>query len=149
MTPAEEAAEEFRTVASAIMRRLRAESGGPLYSRPLISVLRRLDSDGPMTTADLARAEFMTPQSMGASVAELEQHGLVARSDDPSDGRRKLVSLTRAGGRVLAEGRAKRQSWLAQALDTHLDPAEQRKLLSALELLRRITDSSSRGRTGT
>ena len=115
----------------------------PLYSRPLISVLRRLDSDGPMTTADLARAEFMTPQSMGASVAELEEHGLVARADDPADGRRKLASITRAGSRVLAEARARRQSWLTRAIDTHLDAAEQRTLLAAVELLRRLTDADA------
>ena len=143
MTRAEQAAEEFRSVASAILRRMRAEVAEPLYSRPLISVLRRLDSDGPMTTADLARAEFMTPQSMGASVAELEEHGLVARADDPADGRRKLASITRTGSRVLAEARAIRQSWLARAIDTHLDAAEQRTLLAAVELLRRLTDAAA------
>ena len=96
-----------------------------------------------MTTADLARAEFMTPQSMGASVAELEEHGLVARSDDPSDGRRKLVSLTREGSRVLAEARARRRTWLARAIETELDVPEQRRLLASLELLRRVTESKS------
>jgi DNA-binding MarR family transcriptional regulator len=96
-----------------------------------------------MTTADLARAEFMTPQSMGASVAELEEHGLVARTDDPSDGRRKLVSLTRAGSQVLAESRARRRTWLTRAIETELDPSEQRRLLAALELLRRVTQSTT------
>ena len=144
MTPAEQAAEELRSVAGALIRRLRAESGEPLYARPLVSVLRRLDSDGPMTTADLARAEFMTPQSMGASVAALEEDGLVARADDPGDGRRKLVSLTRAGSQVLAESRARRRTWLARAIETELDVAEQRRLLAALELLRRVTQSQAR-----
>jgi DNA-binding MarR family transcriptional regulator len=125
------------------MRRLRAESGDPLYARPLVSVLRRLESDGPLTTADLARAEFMTPQSMGASVAELEDHGLVARADDPSDGRRKLVSLSREGSRALAEARARRRGWLVRAIEAELDPPEQRRLLAALELLRRVTESST------
>jgi DNA-binding MarR family transcriptional regulator len=85
----------------------------------------------------------MTPQSMGASVAELEEHGLVSRADDPSDGRRKLVSVTREGSRVLAESRARRRTWLARAIETELDPAEQRRLLGALELLRRVTQSST------
>jgi DNA-binding MarR family transcriptional regulator len=97
-----------------------------------------------MTTADLARAEFMTPQSMGASVAELEEHGLVARTDDPRDGRRKLVSLTRDGNQVLTESRARRRTWLARAIETELDGPEQRRLLAALELLRRVTQSSAR-----
>lgn len=143
MTPAEQASEELRAVAGALIRRLRAESGDPIYARPLVSVLRRLDSDGPMTTADLARAEFMTPQSMGASVAELEEHGLVARTDDPSDGRRKLVSLTREGSQVLAESRARRRTWLVRAIEAELDVSEQRRLLGALELLRRVTESTT------
>ena len=122
--PAEQAAEELRSVAGALMRRLRAESGEPLYARPLVSVLRRLDSDGPMTTANLARAEFMTPQSMGASVAELEEHDLVARTDDPSDGRRKLVSLTREGSRALAEARADaRPGWSRRSRPSSIFPS--------------------------
>jgi len=96
-----------------------------------------------MTTADLARAEFMTPQSMGASVAELEEHGFVTRADDPADGRRKLVSLTREGSQALAESRARRRTWLVRAIETELDPAEQRRLLAALELLRRVTESTT------
>jgi DNA-binding MarR family transcriptional regulator len=96
-----------------------------------------------MTTADLARKEFMTPQSMGASVAELEEHGLVSRADDPSDGRRKLASITREGSRTLAEGRARRRTWLLRAIETELDVPEQRRLLVALELLRRVTESTT------
>lgn len=141
MTPAEQTAEQLRLVAGALMRRLRAESAGSPFSRPLLSVLARLDRDGPMTTADLARAEVMTPQTMGGFVAELEALGLVARDDDPADGRRRVVSLTRAGARALAEGRALRQSWLARAIDARLDAGEQRTLATAVELLRRIAES--------
>ena len=75
---------------------------------------------------------------MGAFVAELEADGLVTRTEDASDGRRRVVSLTRAGSKALAEGRAARQSWLARAIDAQLTASEQRTVLTALELLQRI-----------
>lgn len=138
MPRTDELAEQLRTVLGTLVRRVRAESPQQSISWPQRSVLRRLDADGPMTTADLARAELIKPQTMGALVAELEQAELVARSDDASDGRRRVVSLTRAGSRLLAEGRAARTSWLTHAIDSKLDASEQRTLSSAIELLRRL-----------
>jgi DNA-binding MarR family transcriptional regulator len=141
MTRAEQAAEQLRTVIGAIVRRTRAASAEQPYTWPQGAVLRRLDSDGPMTTADLARAELIKPQTMGTMVAELEEAGLVSRTDDALDGRRRLVSLTRAGARALGEGRAARQSWMVRAIEAQLSPDEQRALLAAIELLRRIAAS--------
>ena len=96
MTRAEQTAEQLRTVISALVRRTRAASAEQPYTWPQGAVLRRLDSDGPMTTADLARAELIKPQTMGTMVAELEEAGLVTRTDDAEDGRRRVVSLTKA-----------------------------------------------------
>lgn len=141
MTQAEHVAEQLRAVTGALVRRVRAESAGQPYSWPQVSVLRRLETDGSMTTADLARAELIKPQTMGALVAELEDEGLVSRSDDAADGRRRLVSITPAGTRTLAERRAARQSWLARTIEAQLDAEEQASLLAALELLRRIAAS--------
>ena len=134
------AADELRHVAGALVRRLRSESAGQTFTWPQLSVLKRLETDGPLTTADLARAELITPQAMGALVAELEEAGYVKRTEDRADNRRRQVSITANGSRALAQGRAARQSWLAQALDTHLAPDEQRTLLDALALLRRIIE---------
>jgi DNA-binding MarR family transcriptional regulator len=137
----DEAAEQLRTVVGALVRRLRAEVESEPFSWSQARVLKRLDHDGPMTTADLARAERIKPQTMGELVAELEVAELVARKDDAADGRRRLVSLTRAGSRALAEGRAARQSWLARAIESQLDAREQRELVAALDLLRKITEA--------
>ena len=135
---AEDAAEQLRAVIGAIVRRVRAESSQQAYSWPQGAVLKRLDADGPMTTADLARAERIKPQTMGEMVGELETAELVVRRDDATDGRRRVVSLTRAGSRALADGRAARQSWLASAIESQLDANEQRALIGALDLLRKI-----------
>ena len=141
MSRSDEAAEQLRTVVGALVRRLRAEASNQPYSWPQLAVLKRLDQDGAMTTADLARAERIKPQTMGELVAELEAAELVARRDDADDGRRRLVSLTKTGSRAIAEGRAARQSWLARAIDAQLDAPEQRQLVAALELLRKLAEA--------
>ena len=77
---------------------------------------------------------------MGAMIAELQANGLVTRNADPNDRRRQLLSLTKAGGRALADGRAARRTWLAQSIDDKLDTGEQKSLLIALALVRRIAE---------
>lgn len=140
-TRADRAAEELRAVVRTLIRRVRAESGDQTYTRPQISVLRVLADGGPRTTADLARVEHITPQAMGALVAELERAGLVRRTRDPGDGRRRPVSLTAAGRRAVTHRRARSHTWLARAIHDTLDPDEQRQLLAALPLLRRLADA--------
>ena len=103
-----------------------------------MSVLARLHKVGPSTVADLARGEHLKPQSMGVTVASLEEEGLVTRTIDPNDGRRLNVSVTEAGKEALLAGRAARQAWLSNALGERLDDAEQRHLLEAMTLLRKV-----------
>ncbi|HEY0780561.1 MAG TPA: MarR family transcriptional regulator [Gemmatirosa sp.] len=57
-------------------------------------VILRLERDGPASVAELARAEGVRPQSMGATVAVLEAAGLVDGTPDPTGGRRTVLSLT-------------------------------------------------------
>jgi len=139
---ADEIAQELRHVVSALRRRVRAEvtSGAPL-PYPQLLLLVRLEADGPATTADLARAERITPQAAGALVAKLEARGYVTRRDDANDGRRRLVTSTSAGRKALANGRAQRQSFLSQSIADHLDASEQRTLVTALSLLRKIIEA--------
>ncbi len=135
---AEALASDVREVASALIRRLRAESAGQALSMSQAGVLVRLEKSGPSTVADLARVEHVTPQSMGTTVAALEDEGLVARTADRSDARRWDASLTAAGRRVLLEGRAARQAWLSLAIEERLVDGEQRRLADAIALLRKL-----------
>jgi DNA-binding MarR family transcriptional regulator len=135
------AADELRQVIGALTRRLRAESAGHQLSPSELAVLRRLQELGPSTTAALARAELVKPQSMGATLAALEEGGFVERTPDASDARCRNVSITAEGQRILAEGRAARQNWLARAIAEKLDGEQQRTLLAALELLRKVVGS--------
>ena len=82
----------------------------------------------------------MRPQSMSAIITSLLEAGLVDGSPDPNDRRQTLMSLSRKCEKLLKEGRAARQDWLAQAIRQKLSPQEQKQLSSALHLLEQITE---------
>jgi DNA-binding MarR family transcriptional regulator len=81
--------------------KLRARGHGRL-SLAHTTLLSYLDLEGTRITV-LAERAGMTKQSMGQLVAELEQHGYVARKDDPSDRRATLVIFTEAGWKFLLD----------------------------------------------
>jgi DNA-binding MarR family transcriptional regulator len=132
-------AQEMRETLGRLVRRLRAEAGELPVAQ--VTVLGRLDREGPAGTSDLAAAERMRPQSMAQTVRDLESAGLVSRRPDPADGRRALVSLTPEGTEILRAQRAQREGWLNDIVERELSRAEQETLRDALALLRRIADS--------
>jgi DNA-binding MarR family transcriptional regulator len=67
-------------------------------------VFGNIDPDGTRLT-DLAERAFMTKQSVGEVVSDLEQRGYVERVPDPSDGRAKIIRLTDRGRDAMAIGR--------------------------------------------
>jgi DNA-binding MarR family transcriptional regulator len=102
--------------------------------------MARLDNTGPMTTAELARAEAVRPQSMGSFLAELEQQGLVQREPHPTDGRQILFSLTAAGLDARRRRHAAKLAWLATAIE-RFDAKERRTLADAISLIKRLGES--------
>jgi DNA-binding MarR family transcriptional regulator len=130
-------ASELRAVLGRLMRRLRAEHR---FSLSHGTVLGRLDRDGAQSTADLAAAERVRPQSMGQTVAELEAQGLVSRRPDARDGRRTIIELTELGRQVLADDRQRREGWLAQAIAEDFSEQERETLNRAVALLARLTE---------
>lgn len=131
-------ASELRIVLGQLVRRLRAEHRFPVSQA---TVLSRLDRDGPMTTSALAVAERLRPQSMAQTISDLEAQELVAKTPDPSDRRQALVDLTERGRRTLADERAHREGWLANAIETELTDEEQAVLIEAVGLLRRLAQT--------
>jgi DNA-binding MarR family transcriptional regulator len=129
---------ELRVVIGRLVRRLRAEHGMSLSHGSLIG---RLDRDGTSSIGALAKAERVRPQSMTQTVAELEAEGIVRRRGDPHDGRRALIELTDTGRAGLAMDRAKREGWLAQAIERELTESERRLLERALPLLERLAEA--------
>jgi DNA-binding MarR family transcriptional regulator len=133
-----DSAGELRIVLGQLIRRLRVEYRFPISQA---SVLSRLDRHGPATTSALAAGERVRPQSMAHTVAELEADGLVDRTPDPDDRRQILIELTERGREALADERARREGWLAEAIAAELTGDEQELLMQAVPLLRRLAQS--------
>lgn len=75
---------------------------------------------------------------MGATLAALEERGLTQRARDPEDGRRVILSLTRAGAEALQSRRDARVEQLARALASEFTHAELEQLGAAAPLLERL-----------
>jgi DNA-binding MarR family transcriptional regulator len=136
-------ANDLRLVLGRLIRRLRAERRGLTLGQ--VTVLGRLDREGPAGTSDLAAGERVRPQSMAATVAALAAAGLVERRPDPVDRRRILIALTEHGRETLAADRRRRDAWLAEALQNDLSERELAVLAEAATLLARIADSETGG----
>jgi DNA-binding MarR family transcriptional regulator len=137
----EEAATELAIALGLLVRRIR--SAAPLEAHELSwtqkAVMRRLESDGPATTAELARAEGIKPQSMGAIVAALEDMGFVERKPHPTDGRQVNIALTAKGASLRSDTGIAKRTWLAEAI-ARLDAAEQREIPAMTALMKRLAE---------
>ena len=136
-------AAQLRAVTVGLIRRLRstASPGDLTWSQE--SALLRLETGGPQTISQLARAEGTRSQSMGAIVASLEAQGLADRAPDSSDGRQSIITVSDAGRRALNDARVVKQDWLAERLTSKLTQHEQGILAQAIPLLQRIVDLSA------
>lgn len=126
-----------------LVRRVRAAAASEELSLTEAAVLGRLEREGPATTAELARAENMKPQSMGATVAALEERDLIARNPHPTDGRQQMLSLTAKGAAVRQRIRTAKRGWLGQAI-TQLSDEEREMLFEAGRIIRRLAESEPR-----
>ena len=119
-----------------LIRRTRAAAAFHGLSMSQAFVLSRLDKEGPATTADLARAEGVKPQSMGTTIASLEELGLVQRNPHPTDGRQVYIALTAKGAEMRKSIGAAKQTWLTQAIG-RLDERERETLFAAGKIIDR------------
>lgn len=104
------------------------------------TTLSRLDRHGPDTTANLARWAEITPQSMGVTVSALEAKGLIARSPDPTDGRRSILTITAEGTTEAHANRGQLTDLLALTLAEHFTAEEMAIIRSAAPLIQRLAE---------
>jgi DNA-binding MarR family transcriptional regulator len=122
-----------------LVRRIRTAAASHELSLTEASVMARLDRDGPATTAELARAERMKPQSMGTTIAALEELGMVERKPHPTDGRQVNIALTAKGLAIRNTSKDAKRTWLAQAI-TQLNEDERETLFKAGDILKRLAE---------
>ena len=132
-------AQDLRALMGKLRRRLREQGNAGDLTPSQVSVVLRLEKDGPATASALARAEGMRPQSIVPVIGALEDAGLVSGAADPADGRQTLLSLTASCRRLL--NRPRRAAGLADPKSPGAPVAqEQDTLAQAIELLKRLVD---------
>ena len=137
--PRDAAVTEFVHAVGLLVRRVRAAAASHELSLAESAVLSRLAKEGRATTAELARAESVRPQSMATTLAGLEERGLIERKPHPSDGRQLLIGITAAGSALRNSALQAKHAWLSEAI-AQLDEGEQQTLFSAGELIRRLAE---------
>jgi DNA-binding MarR family transcriptional regulator len=130
---------DFIQAVGLLVRRVRAAAASHELSLTESAVLARLAKDGPATTAELARAESMKPQSMATTIAALEEMGLVERKQHPTDGRQVNIELTGKGVFMRNTVKDAKRTWLAQAI-SQLDEADRETLFKAGEIIKRLAE---------
>jgi DNA-binding MarR family transcriptional regulator len=137
---AQEVAASLRTSIGFLVRRMKQVQTAGDLTLPESSALARLDRGGPATAAELARQEQISPQSMGATLAALQERGLIERRADPADGRRYVLSVSEAGARELHNRRSARTQMFAEVLSESFSPDELAVLQQASVLLERLAE---------
>ena len=84
--------------------RLDAELAGLGVTSAQNAALLAIAGNPRISNADLARAAFVTPQTMQGVLVNLEKSGLIRRSPHPEHGRVIMTELTKAGQKVVAAG---------------------------------------------
>lgn len=130
---------DFAQTIGRLVRHMRAAAAQHELSLTESAVLSRLGRHGPATTAELARAEGMRPQSMSAALSALEERGLIERKPHPSDGRQMNIALTDKGATVRTSAKDLKRAWLAQAT-AGLEGEERQILARAGIILKRLLD---------
>jgi DNA-binding MarR family transcriptional regulator len=136
----ENAVLDFTQAVGLLTRRVRAAAASHEISLTESAVMGRLGKHGPATIAELARAESMKPQSMGTTIAALQEMGMVERKPHPTDGRQVNIELTAKGAALRKSVREAKQTWLAQAI-AQLDEQERQTLFAAGEIINRLVQS--------
>src|SRR5690242_18409592 len=88
------AAQRLSVAITRLRSRLREEAGidGTGLSVSQMSVLWQILQAGPVTAAELAAAQHVSPQSIAQNLAVLKAAGLIHTERDPGDGRKTLIT---------------------------------------------------------
>ncbi len=141
-TSPEDVATDVQDGITRLNRRLRQARPLGEITQSQLSALVSLEIAGALTPTELAEIERVQPPTMTRIVAKLEQKGMVARVQHPSDGRQSILSATDLGRDTLAETRLAKDAWLSLRL-AELSEEDRRTLHAAAEILVRLARDAS------
>lgn len=117
-------------------------------SGPQLSILHRLEDDGPSRIRQLAEAEGVRMPTASNTINQLEQRGLVRRVRAEDDRRGVTVEITEHGAAELKRVGEERTQFLAEMLAT-LDDAHLRQLAEAAEAVKALAEAyTEKSKTG-
>lgn len=134
---------ELRSSLVALARRLRQSDrtvGETWTGLMALGAIQR--AEGKATATQVALELELRSSNLAQLLGTLDKRGLIKRTPDSADKRKVRLSLTSEGLALVQQTRAKRDSWLADAMRACLSPEEQAQLITAGDLMRRLALSS-------
>jgi DNA-binding MarR family transcriptional regulator len=136
--PAPETAEDaLMSLMMALGRRVRQRQPGDAIDYSAFPILKLLSHQGPMRLSGLASVLGLDASTVSRHARQLEDRGLIERTEDPDDGRASRVAISEMGNTCLAKGFETRRQLMTHALDGWTD--EERETLRTL--LHRLVQS--------
>lgn len=127
-----------RLVNERAVARMQSERASSSVRLSHTRLLPHLDFEGTRIT-ELAERTGVTKQAVAKMIDELEEEGVVRREPDPSDGRAKLVRLTKRGLAGIHQGLSILDG-LEQELEGGLGPRAMQQLKTHLAALVELLD---------
>ena len=135
----ETAADRLRVAVGAFVREARNRDSLPGAQAAALGHLLR---EGELSITALAERERVRHQSMARTATLLTAAHLASTRPDPEDGRRVLVTITRAGRTLLIDERRKRSRWIAEAMRQALTDDDRTLLAHVPDLLDKLVNYS-------
>jgi len=109
-------------------------------SMPQISILMQLHHKGPCGMSQVSDRFDITAAAASQLVDKLFQAGYLERTEDPTDRRAKLLTLSAKGEELIQQGTEERYRWMDD-LTSKLSREEQLKVVEALDILTKAAQS--------
>lgn len=136
--PAPETAEDaLMSLMMALGRRMRQRQPGDEVDYSAFPILKLLSHQGPMRLSALAQVLGLDASTVSRHARQLEDRGLLERTEDPDDGRASRVAVSEQGNSCLAKSFETRRHVITSALDGWTP--EERETLRTL--LHRLVES--------
>ena len=136
--PAPDTAEDaLMSLMMALGRRLRQKQPGDAVDFSAFPILKLLSHQGPMRVSALAQVIGLDASTVSRHVKQLEDRGLLERTEDPDDRRASQVTVSEQGSSCLSAGFAARRGVISHALDEL--SADERETLR--DLVSRVVES--------
>lgn len=110
---------------------------------PQYTAMSILSRRSGLSNSQLARRSYVTPQSMSAVIASLEQRGLIVRRQSPDHAWVRRTELTAAGHRLLARCEREIEAFEEEMLAV-LDAGQRAAFTDALSLVARRIEALER-----